>query len=80
LLNNKAGGIEMNPKNIEKLDAAKKAFNDRGIIFRELANGQLQIDSANYWATSEKWYDPNTDTRGKGINGFIKYLKDNNII
>lgn len=70
----------MNPKNVEKLELAKKAFTERGIIFRELANGQLQIDTANFWATSEKWYDPSTDTRGKGINSFIKYLKDFNII
>lgn len=70
----------MNEKNMAKLESAKKAFSDRDIIFRELANGQLQIDSANYWATSEKWYDPQTNTRGKGINSFIKFLKDNNVI
>jgi hypothetical protein len=70
----------MTDKNLEKVELAKKAFSERSIIFRELANGQLQIDTANFWATSEKWYDPATDTRGKGINSFIKHLKDNNII
>lgn len=70
----------MNEKNIEKVELAKKSFSERNIIFRELANGQLQVDTANFWATSEKWFDPNTDTRGKGINSFIKHLKDNNVI
>lgn len=70
----------MNPKNIEKIELAKKVFSERGIVFRELVNGQLQVDRANFWATSEKWFDPNTDTRGKGINSFIKYLKDIDII
>jgi hypothetical protein len=70
----------MTDKNLEKVELAKKAFAERSIIFRELANGQLQIDTSNFWATSEKWYDPSTDTRGKGINSFIKHLKDNNII
>lgn len=70
----------MNEKNLNKLELAKKAFAERSIIFRELANGQLQVDTANFWATSEKWFDPSSDTRGKGINSFIKYLKDNNFI
>lgn len=70
----------MNEKNLNKLELAKKAFVERSIIFRELANGQLQVDTANFWATSEKWFDPSSDTRGKGINSFIKYLKDNNFI
>lgn len=70
----------MNEKNLAKLEQAKQAFNERNIIFRELANGQLQIDKANFWSTSEKWYDPGTDTRGSGINSFIKHLKDNNRI
>jgi hypothetical protein len=70
----------MNDKNVQKVEFAKKVFSENGIIFRELANGQLQIDTANFWSTSEKWFDPNTGIKGKGINGFIKYLKDNGII
>jgi hypothetical protein len=70
----------MNAKNIKKLEAAKKVMYERNIIFRELPNGQLQVDKVNFWATSEKWFDPNTDTKGVGINSFIKHLKDQNII
>lgn len=70
----------MNEKNIEKVNFAKKVLADRNIIYKELKNGQLQIDTVNYWATTEKWYDTATGKKGKGINGLIKYLKDNNII
>ncbi|WP_303982225.1 hypothetical protein [Niallia circulans] len=70
----------MNPKNAEKVEFAKNVLAQREVIFRELKNGQLQIDTANFWATSEKWYDPKTETRGKGLNSFLKYLKDENII
>lgn len=70
----------MKEKNIQKVEQAKQIFHDREIIFRELANGQLQVDSVNFWATSDKWYDSKSGTKGVGINSFIKFLKDSNII
>lgn len=70
----------MNEKNLLKVESAKQVFTEKGIIFRELVNGHLKVDTANFWATSEKWHDTKTDTRGQGINSFIKFLKDNNFI
>jgi hypothetical protein len=70
----------MNNKNIKKLEFAKRVLSERNIIFKELANGQLQVDSANFWSTTEKWFYPKTKTKGQGINSFITFLKDNNII
>lgn len=70
----------MNEKNVEKVNFAKKILSDRGIIYKELKNGQLQVDTVNFWATKEKWYDTATGKKGKGINSFVKHLKDSNII
>jgi hypothetical protein len=70
----------MTQKTLDKIESAKQILTDRGIIFRELPNGQLQVDGVNFWATKEKWFDPRNDVRGVGINSFVKYLKDQNII
>lgn len=70
----------MKEKNLLKVKQAKQVFTERGIIFRELANGHLQVDTANFWATSDKWHDSKSGEKGAGINSFIKFLKDNNII
>lgn len=66
----------MNLKNQNKLNHAKKILTDRGIVFIELNNGQLQVDKVNFWATTEKWYDPIRNIKGVGINSFINHLKD----
>ena len=42
----------LNEKNSEKLDKVKGILNQRGIIYDEYANGQLQVDGVNYWCTS----------------------------
>lgn len=72
--------LPMGDKKKSKVDKARGIFNDKDIIFEEKPNGQFMIDKANFWATSDKWYDPMTGSKGVGINSFIKYLKDNNII
>ena len=70
----------MNEKNVTKVNFVKKILSDKGIIYKELKNGQLQVDTVNFWATKEKWYDTATGRKGQGINSFIKHLKDSNII
>lgn len=70
----------MSEKTLTKIESAKETLTSRGIVFRELPNGQLQVDGINFWATKEKWYDPRNDVRGVGMNSFIKYLSDKNII
>lgn len=72
--------MEMNRKNLEKLNFAKEILDKRNAIYRELKNGQLQIDTVNFWATTEKWYDTKSGLKGQGINSLIKYLKDNSFI
>ena len=63
-----------------KLDKAKKFLDSKGIMYYEFKNGQLQVDQINYWATTEKWYDPIRNVKGVGMNSFIKHLKNNEII
>lgn len=70
----------MSQKSLDKLNFAKKILGKRNVIYRELKNGQLQIDTVNFWATTEKWYDTKSGVRGQGINSLIKYLKDNSFI
>lgn len=70
----------MNQKNLDKLRFAKEILDKRNVIYRELKNGQLQIDTVNFWATTEKWYDTKSGVKGQGINSLLKYLKDNNFI
>ena len=64
----------LNEKNSEKLNKVKGILDQRGIIYDEYANGQLQVDGVNYWCTSQKWYDPKNGDKGVGINSFIKYI------
>ena len=70
----------MNGKNELKLLNVKKEFDKRNIIYNELKNGQLQIDGINYWSTSGKFYNPKNGFKGNGMNSFLKYLKEENII
>lgn len=70
----------MNIKNKNKLKNIKSIFEKENIIYKELKNGQIQIDKVNFWATTEKWYDPIRNKKGAGINSFLKYLKDNEVI
>lgn len=70
----------MKAKNEMKLDNAKRFLEDKGIMFLELKNGQLQVDRINFWATTDKWYDPIRNIKGIGMNSFIKHLKDNQVI
>ena len=46
--------MEMNRKNLEKLNFAKEILDKRNAIYRELKNGQLQIDTVNFWKMV--WY------------------------
>lgn len=68
---------KMNIKNEGKLEKIKEFLDKKGLFYIEMANGQLQIDGINFWATTEKFYDPKTGFKGQGINAFMKYLKDN---
>lgn len=72
--------MEMNQKNLDKLNFAKEILDKRSVIYRELKNGQLQIDTVNFWATTEMWYNTKSGVKGQGINSLLKYLKDNNFI
>lgn len=70
----------MNEKNEIKLKKVKSLLDKKDIFYDELPNGQLKVDSVNLWVTSEKFYDTKKGVKGQGINTFVKYLKDNNII
>jgi hypothetical protein len=64
----------MSQKTLDKIESAKQILTDKGILFRELPNGQLQVDGVNFWATKEKWFDPRKDVHGVGINSFVKHI------
>ena len=70
----------MNEQKQLALDTAKKRLDQMGVFYRELMNGQLQVDTVNYWATSEKWHDAAAGKSGKGFNGFIAHLKAQGIV
>lgn len=71
---------ELSEKNKAKVEEAKKNMDKLGIFYTEMVNGQIQVDKANYWATTGKWYNPLTGQKGTGFNAFVKMLRDNNII
>lgn len=54
---------------------AIEVFKKKGILYREKDNGHFLIDTVNYWATTEKWYDPINDIRGQGMNSFLDHLR-----
>lgn len=67
----------MDDKKINKITEAKKTLNDLGIIFKEFPNGQLQVGSVNYYATTGKWWDSLNEVKGYGgLDSFIEYIKD----
>jgi hypothetical protein len=70
----------MTEKTKKKIEKAQDLFNQKGLIYDELSNGQLKVDTVNFWATTEKWYDPKTGTKGQGINSFFVYLKEQKIM
>lgn len=61
---------------IDHIKHAVEIFKDNGFMFRSLPNGQFQIEGVNYWATSEKIYDPKTGFKGVGLNTLIEYLRE----
>lgn len=65
----------MNLKNENKLNNVKQYLDKLGLFYLEYPNGQLQIDSVNFWVTTEKFYDTRTGYKGEGINAFIAYIK-----
>jgi hypothetical protein len=67
----------MNEMNNIKLEKSKEALKENGFYFTEFANGQLQIDGINFWATKEKYYNTKTGEKGHGLNNFISYLFQN---
>lgn len=71
---------ELTDKTKKKIEQVKDMFNQRGLIYDELANGQFKVDTVSYWATSQKWYDSKTNTRGQGINSFFVYLKEQKVM
>lgn len=64
----------------QKIDKVKAELDKRGIIYIERANGHLQIDEIDLWATSQKFYDRNTGHKGTGMNAFIKHLTQQNVV
>lgn len=68
----------LSAKNQAKVDKMKEVLNNKGIIFEEKANGQLNIDKISFWATTDKWYDPATGNKGLGINSLLMYIEAKN--
>lgn len=58
----------------EMIEIARRRFIDYDFPFIELKNGQFQIEGVNFWATTQKWYDPYTGRKGRGIASFIAYV------
>jgi len=66
--------VAMNREGINKTLRAKSIIEQSGYIVKEFPNGQLQVDTVNFWATSEKWYDTARNIKGQGINSYLTYL------
>ena len=66
--------VAMNREGINKTLRAKSIIEQSGYIVKEFPNGQLQVDTVNFWATSEKWYDTARNIKGQGIISYLTYL------
>ena len=73
-------GDELKQEKIEKVESIKSLFDKKGILFDELQNGHLKVDRINFWATSGKWFDPETNTKGNGLNSFFLHLKTHGVM
>ena len=62
-------------KKLKKLANVTNVLNKEFGIVEQFENGHLKIGTANFWATSEKWFDQKTGKKGKGIIAFIGYMK-----
>lgn len=65
----------MKESKLEMLENAKAALDKYGYDYRELPNGHLQVGRINYWATSEKYHDPDTNKKGLGLKSLLSYLR-----
>lgn len=65
----------MKENKIDKIEKVKRFLDNKGYFYDEKNGGQLVIDGVNLWSTTEKWYDPQTGEKGKGVNSFIKYIE-----
>lgn len=70
----------MDNKKLNKIKRIKSIFDNEKIYYTEFANGHLKIDKVNFWCTSEKWYDEENRLSGVGLNSFLKYVREHNII
>lgn len=64
-----------NGNKIDRINYVKQVLQEKNIIFMEKMNGHLVVDGINIWATTEKWYDPFQNQKGKGMNSFLNHLE-----
>ena len=43
---------------------------------KQFPNYQLQVNGVNYWAGTDKWFDPSTAKGGYSFNEFMAYLHE----
>ncbi|HSW76847.1 MAG TPA: hypothetical protein VLG50_07365 [Candidatus Saccharimonadales bacterium] len=60
---------------IRLIERVKEILDNKNIYYREFANGHIKVDSTNFWATSEKWFDSEKGIKGVGLNSFIKHIE-----
>lgn len=65
-----------NQNKIDRINYVKQSLDKHGIVYQERMNGHLVLDGMNFWATTEKWYDPFANIKGKGINSFLSHLNN----
>ncbi|MFI3171131.1 MAG: hypothetical protein R3Y58_01985 [Eubacteriales bacterium] len=64
----------MKESKLLKVQQAIKDFVSMGYEVTEHANGHLRINGWNYWATTEKFYNPVTGDTGCGYVNFMEVL------
>lgn len=59
---------------MDKKTKLLKKLDELDMFYEESANDQITVDRVSIWLKKEKWYDPINQTKGIGINSFLKHI------
>ena len=63
-----------NEKNI-KVECAVGLLKERNHLVEVKQNGHLRVSGCDFWATTEKYYNPQTGEKGKGFRNFLNMIE-----
>ena len=60
-----------------KVQTAIDMLKDRMHLVEIKENGHLRVSGCDFWATTEKYYNPKTGEKGNGFRKFLTMIENN---